>query len=176
MLPVLFYFLNLPNQGFSIGRFKNEFKGSLEGNKVTFNMVPNLTKTLALPISRSVGGVSPFNVIPALTTTLASMQRSQVVRPIGSLNELNLISLNANARASNEGARVSLKGMFMKFNDNEFDVFKLKRVCCGADATPLRARVVSEKPVQKIEPRTWVQVTGELRFLKSSRCLPELCA
>jgi hypothetical protein len=147
MIPIALYFLNLPNTGFSS-----------EGIEKLFGQ-------------QEIAAVKLVNY-PAsslLTSTLLYSQKSTVVRPIASMNELNLMTLSPGARAANEGNRVSLKGMYLQSSNHEFDLFKLKRVCCGADALPIRARIVSQQPIEKMTPRTWLNVTGELHFVKTPK-------
>lgn len=146
MIPIALYFLNLPNSGFSS-----------EGIEKIFNQEKIEVKMVHYPASALV------------TSTLLYSEKSQITRPIASMNELNLMTLSPAARAANEGNRVSLKGMYLQNSDHEFDLFKLKRVCCGADALPIRARIISQKPIEKMPPRTWLNVTGELHFVKTPK-------
>jgi hypothetical protein len=147
LVPAILFFLDLPNSGFSDERIGKDLGSAKIVVKPTVNY----------PVSSLV------------TSTLIYSQRSMVVRPIGSFNELNLMTLSPGARSSNQGSRVSLSGMYLQGTDREFDLFKLKRVCCGADALPLRARIASQKPIDKFPPRSWLKVTGELQFVKSSK-------
>jgi uncharacterized repeat protein (TIGR03943 family) len=66
-----------------------------------------------------------------------------------------------------EGKTVKLRGMFMRLRgDKEFTLFKIRMRCCAADAIPMQVRIFSPVPLNQFQDREWVEVKGQLQFVK----------
>lgn len=130
MLPIVLYFLNLPNSSFSAERFGRDLSsGEVEG---------------AGGLVASKGDA--FNL---------------------GFKELTGAALYADRRADLEGKSGRLIGMFSPLaNDKEFTLFRVKMNCCAADAIPVGVRIISPENITNIKPKEWVQVEGQIQFLK----------
>jgi uncharacterized membrane protein YcgQ (UPF0703/DUF1980 family) len=57
--------------------------------------------------------------------------------------------------------------MFMRLRgDKEFTLFKIRMRCCAADAIPMQVRIFSPVPLNQFQDREWVEVKGQLQFVK----------
>ena len=80
--------------------------------------------------------------------------------------ELNLAAPNPAKRAYFEGKLGTLDGLFNPITDRQFSLMRWKMTCCGADAVPLKVRIISPESLEKFEPRKGVKVTGVVEFRK----------
>jgi uncharacterized membrane protein YcgQ (UPF0703/DUF1980 family) len=81
-------------------------------------------------------------------------------------NELNEAAFDADKRRSYTGQTAILEGRFNRLGDKEFTLYRLKMTCCGADAVPLKVRIVAPQAVNGINDGSWVRITGVIRFIK----------
>ena len=86
--------------------------------------------------------------------------------------QLERAASNPEARSLYEGKSVQLVGRFVGDHDKRFTLIRYKMNCCAADAVPLNAAIMvdSESP-GRLDYRhwsnKWVEVKGQVRFLKS---------
>jgi DUF1980 C-terminal domain len=66
-----------------------------------------------------------------------------------------------------EGKTGRLKGMYSPLgSDRQFTLFRVRMTCCAADAMPVGVVIVSDENITRIQPKQWVEVEGQIRFLK----------
>jgi hypothetical protein len=89
--------------------------------------------------------------------------------------DLTVIAPNPAMHARVEGSTVKLSGLYKPITDKQFSLMRWKMTCCGADAVPLKARIISPEPLE-FPPAAKVQVKGVLEFhkLDSGEYLPVL--
>lgn len=90
--------------------------------------------------------------------------------------ELERVALTPHSRSAFEGRIVRLTGMYVGLDERSFTMSRLKMNCCNADAVPLKAMILlapsspADGKAPQLEPGKlrgkWVQVTGQVRFLK----------
>jgi len=81
-------------------------------------------------------------------------------------SDLNDAAFDAAKRESLEGKSAQLEGLFKRIGDNQFTLFRLKMTCCAADTVPLKVRIVSDFTLSKFNDMDWVQVKGQIQFVK----------
>jgi uncharacterized repeat protein (TIGR03943 family) len=70
-------------------------------------------------------------------------------------------------RAELEGKTGSLSGMFSRRrSDKEFTLYRVKINCCAADAIPVGVVIVSDENITQVTDGQWVEVSGQIQFLK----------
>lgn len=93
------------------------------------------------------------------------------------VRELERAAMHKETRDFYEGQTARIKGVFAPSNnDRVFNLFRLWRGCCDADAIPIKALIVSRESVTHVHAREWVEVEGQLRFheVRSNEYLPIL--
>lgn len=86
--------------------------------------------------------------------------------------QLERAASNPEARSLYEGKSVQLVGRFVGDHDKRFTLIRYKMNCCAADAVPLNAAImVDPESSGRLDYRywsnKWVEVKGQVRFLKS---------
>jgi hypothetical protein len=167
MLPVVLYFLNLPNEGFS-ARYKDlevqDFAAAEREAAVT------ATAMLASP---SGGGpLLAVNSFVAASEGLAKLTRKSGRLEHLRFSELEQAAYSPERREQYEGKEATLVGKFVASGDQrQFQMIRFKMNCCAADALPLNA-VIMVHPEWKgktldvrARHQQWVKVTGVIHFL-----------
>lgn len=92
-----------------------------------------------------------------------------------SFNDLNDAGFNDAKREALKGTVGILKGQFLRLGDKHFTLYRLKMTCCVTDQIPLKVQIVAPTAVSGFKDGQWVEVKGEVRFLKkgdSSQYVP----
>lgn len=92
-----------------------------------------------------------------------------------SFNDLNDAGFNDAKREALKGQVGILKGQFRRLGDKQFTLYRLKMTCCATDQIPLKVQIVAPTAVSGFSDGQWVEVKGEVRFLKkgdSSQYVP----
>jgi hypothetical protein len=95
--------------------------------------------------------------------------RLEVVREEGArmrFNDLNDAAFDEGKRNALAGETAILEGRFKRLGDKEFTLFRLKMTCCAADTVPLKVRIVVPQALSGFSDFNWVQVKGQIQFLK----------
>ena len=82
-----------------------------------------------------------------------------------SFQDLTVIAPNPAMHARVEGNTVKLSGLYKPITDKQFSLMRWKMTCCGADAVPLKARIISPEPLD-YQPGSGVEVKGTIEFHK----------
>lgn len=82
-------------------------------------------------------------------------------------NDLNDAAFDPDKRRSYTGQTAILEGKFNRLADKEFTLFRLKMTCCGADAVPLKVRIVAPQALGGYAEGEWVRVKGVIRFVET---------
>jgi uncharacterized repeat protein (TIGR03943 family) len=131
MLPIVLYFLNMPNSTFS---------------------------------AEGYGHMMSKDELDQTATQVASKEGA--VLDLG-FKELSNAALDPTTRKAIEGRTGRLKGMYSpRRSDKEFTLFRVKMSCCAADAIPVGVIIISEENITRIQPKEWVEVTGQIQFHK----------
>lgn len=94
--------------------------------------------------------------------------------------ELFKAAAHAETRAFFEGKTVRISGRFVGQDERRFTLIRYRMACCAADATPLNAVVMVDPDCpetlhwKKLQGK-WVEVQGELRYLKISGTETHAC-
>jgi uncharacterized repeat protein (TIGR03943 family) len=177
VFPVALFALGIPNSGFSMAK-----QQKMLGAEAALNLDPQELERLAkdpatveyqaaatepdgskVRVLRTKDGLKIREVVP-----LSGETKYSVVPEAGvgmSFNELNEAAFDADKRKSYTGQTAILEGRFNKLTDKEFTLFRLKMTCCGADAVPLKVRIIAPQ-VPAASQGEWVRVKGVIRFLK----------
>lgn len=84
-------------------------------------------------------------------------------------NDLNEAAFDLNKMESYKGTTAILEGRFQPIGGGggkEFTLFRQKMTCCGADAIPLKVRIVAPVSVSGYNYFQWVRVKGVIEFVK----------
>jgi hypothetical protein len=81
-------------------------------------------------------------------------------------NELNDAAFDADKRLAYAGKTAILEGRFRRLGEKEFTLYRLKMTCCGADAVPLKVRIVAPQSANMFNDHDWVRVKGVIQFIK----------
>jgi uncharacterized membrane protein YcgQ (UPF0703/DUF1980 family) len=86
--------------------------------------------------------------------------------------QLEQAALSEDSRNAFEGKTIRLDGRYVAEDSSHFTLVRFTMNCCAADAIPLKALIVVDRSQSK-EPldsnrlnNKWVQVTGQVQFLK----------
>lgn len=168
MLPVVLYFLNLPNEGFSASYTAAELDDPL-----TEQVVASTTALLASPTSPGPL-LAAGSLFPGRNDRFGSggvVKKVEV--PDLEFSRLERAAFNAAERDRLQGRSVWIVGKFAAGSDSsQFGLVRYKMNCCAADALPLNA-VLMVHPAWQGDPldirarqQRWVKVTGRLFFFK----------
>lgn len=177
VFPVALFALGIPNAGFSV-----EQQRKMLGNEAALNLDPKELEKMAqdpgtkvyetstepdgsrVRVLQTPGGLKIREIVP-----LSGETKYAVVPDAGvamSFNELKDAALDADKRQSYTGQTAILEGRFNKLTDKEFTLYRLKMTCCGADAVPLKVRILAPQ-VPAASQGEWVRVRGVIRFVKA---------
>jgi hypothetical protein len=117
----------------------------------------------------AVPQTGPLGALPVLVGVL----RADAEAPEVKFYDLEVAGTNPSMRAYYEGKRVKLTGRYAPLDETSFTLVRFRYTCCGADATPLKARIVLAKAASADTKRVlpvaaltgkWVRVTGRVHF------------
>jgi hypothetical protein len=178
VFPIALFALGIPNSGFSQDWARKQLK-----DEKAFNLDPKELETMAkapdskeyeaktesdgtkVRVIQTAGGLK----IREMTATSGEVRYS-VVSEGGvemRFNDLNDAAFDPDKRKSYTGQAAILEGKFNRLTDKEFTLFRLKMTCCGADAVPLKVRIVAPQALSGFNEGEWVRVTGVIRFIKA---------
>jgi hypothetical protein len=156
LLPVVLFFLNLPNQGFS------HVSGNISADQVELH-----TSTAFSLGAEAVGMASPLSgaaPLSAAAAILAGTAQGDVLSL--EFRELEQAAYHPGQRDFYQGKRAEIRGQFAPSTSPKmFTLVRLKITCCGADAVQLRVLIVSPEDVRK-QRGQWVKVRGTIQFAK----------
>jgi uncharacterized membrane protein YcgQ (UPF0703/DUF1980 family) len=178
-IPIVLFALGVPNSGFSLER-----QQKILGKEAAFNLSPKELEEMAkAPTTTELEPVStqPDGSKVRVLKTKDGLKIREIVPLSGetkyavaldagiamSFNELNDAAFDADKRAAYTGQTAILQGRFNKLTDKEFTLYRLKMTCCGADAVPLKVRIIAPQ-VPAASPGEWVKVRGVIRFIKAA--------
>jgi len=142
-LPIVLVLLKIPNDGFSADRWNKELAGG------------------AIAVQRvSITTVGAVAGAPWVLTRKSDPKSVM-------FNELTIVAASAQARAQYTGKFVRLTGQFFPYDDRNFTLYRLKISCCASDAVPLKVRIACDFVVSNANKGDWVEVIGEVQFVKS---------
>lgn len=147
IVPVLLFLLNLPREGLSETRLKNEGAGASLANP-------------RRPLSLAAGGVV---VLPK--SILTGKQEEVVV----GFRELAEAAAKRMSRENLEGKYATVRGQFYRLGDKEFTLYRVNMTCCAADAVPLKVRIETPDVIQNLKHGTWISVKGEVSFALTAK-------
>lgn len=178
VFPVALFALGIPNSGFSVKK-----QQEMLGKEAALNLDPKELETMAKDPATVVyeTATEPDGAKVRLLQTASGLKIREVVPPSGetkyavvpdagvamSFNELKDAALDADKRQSYTGQTAILEGRFNKLTDKEFTLYRLKMTCCGADAVPLKVRILAPQ-VPGAAQGQWVRVRGVIRFVKAA--------
>lgn len=178
VFPIALFALGIPNAGFSHERVKRAL-----GNEAALNLDPKEMEALAKDPAATVLETSTepdgtrVRVIQAANSKLKIREvytttgeiKYALVADAGitmTFNELNEAAFDADKRKSYTGQTAILEGKFSRLGDKEFTLYRLKMTCCGADAVPLKVRILAPQSVNAVAEGSWVRIRGVIRFLE----------
>lgn len=102
----------------------------------------------------------------ALTGNIAAAARRNGT--VTGFRELADAAGSEEGRAAVEGQAAVLEGRINRIDTRQFTLFRLKMVCCAADAVPLKVRVVlASGTLSGFDDFDWVRMTGRVRFVQA---------
>jgi len=151
MLPVVLFFLNLPNEGLT-ARYTDL-------NAPYVNKKPSTVIALL---------ASPMAPAPLLAVSV--LPEDTVMQGLG-FSELERAAFDPMRRKRYEGKLATLEGMLVARSDfQQFNIVRYRMNCCAADALPINAAVLvdpawtGEKLDVRKRHQKWVRVTGRIYF------------
>jgi hypothetical protein len=171
---VALFFLGLPNKSFSKEELlRRAGKDSAFGG----DTLKDLSKDATLEEEKYDGNGQSYRIFKTRTglrlkeTTQANGEtKLELVRggePIRmKFSELNDAAYDPDKRESLQGEALILEGHFKRLADKEFALFRMKMTCCKADEVPLKVRIIVPQTLSSMSDFTWVEVRGQLQFLK----------
>ncbi len=147
IIPVLLFLLNLPREGLSETRLKNEGAGASLANPKR-------------PLSFAVGGVA------MLPKSILTGKQDEVIVGFRELAEASARKLS---RENLEGKIATVRGQFYRLGDKEFTLYRVNMTCCAADAVPLKVRIETPDVIQNMKHGTWISVKGEVSFALTAK-------
>lgn len=113
----------------------------------------------------------------ALTGNMAAVAHRNGT--VTTFKELNAAANDQGKRESLQGKTAILEGYIRRINASgapQLTLFRLKMACCGADAVPLKVRIVLKKgTLNRFEDFDWVEMKGQIQFVQapnSERYIP----
>ncbi len=154
LLPVVLYFLNLPNQGFSNVKGLNTDQVDMASNAETYGFAANV-----IGLGATYPGSSALAIMAALEGGNAKPMAME-------FKELDQARFSPGLREFYQGKRAEVRGQFAPSGSPKvFTLVRYKMTCCGADAVPLNVLIVSPEEVLK-QHNQWVKVVGKVHFAK----------
>jgi uncharacterized membrane protein YcgQ (UPF0703/DUF1980 family) len=163
LFPIILYFLDLPNQGFSQDFLRTRLEHEQVEDLGLWTLEPPL-------IAGCVGLLAePWGAGALLAAnTLATVENQPVqVIPL-EFPQLKQAAFSPAQRALYEGKIGSLLGLFVpsKANDRTCTLVRIKMQCCAADALPLGVLIISPEPLTGFKEDQWVTIEGRIQFRK----------
>jgi hypothetical protein len=156
LLPIVLFFLNLPNSGFSNVRELNPDNIELRSN----------TDVLPYAVG-GLGAISPEigpSVFGVMANIVAGSAQGDLV-PL-EFRELEQAAYQPFKREFLSGKRGEIRGQFApSSNLKMFTLVRFKITCCAPDAVPLNVMIVSPEDVRQ-KRGDWVKVVGTISFAK----------
>jgi hypothetical protein len=184
VFPVALFAMDIPNSGFSA-----EAQSKMIGQEKALNLDPKILEEMAQNPYRIVeertepDGTkikivqsaprepeAPNGLMIRITKQPGKPERYALVPGAGStmsFNELNEAAFDADKRREYAGQTAIMEGRFRRLGEKEFTLFRLKMTCCGADAVPLKVRIVAPQSVNGFNDHDWVRVKGVIQFIKA---------
>jgi hypothetical protein len=106
--------------------------------------------------------LGPEQALESVSLSAVAAKEGVVMR----FSDLNDAAFDDDKRQSMEGQTAVLEGMFNRVGDREFTLFRMKMTCCAADTVPLKVRIIADAPLSGFNNMEWVQVKGQIRFIK----------
>ena len=78
--------------------------------------------------------------------------------------ELSNAANNSEMRQAFEGRVVRIKGLYQPVKDQECTLYRVRIVCCAADAVPMRVRIICRQVLPFLAAQTPVEITGQVQF------------
>jgi hypothetical protein len=175
IFPIALFFLGLPNASYS-----KERQLALVGNDSALGeeMLESLAKDAAIVAEKTLENGDIQTTLKSKTglmirETTPAGGGKPIRELIGgegrrmSFNDLNDAAFDEAKRESLQGQTAILEGRFKRLADKEFSLFRLKMTCCAADTVPLKVRIVVPQALSGYTDFDWVQVSGQIQFLKA---------
>jgi len=157
LVPVIFFLLGLPNKGPKAAQSEAVF-------------ITNDVMTEAM------GLASPASPGWSQLVYIGYLSHEQVNGTAEDWDFKNLapavardaLSPDADDRVKWKDKNIRVIGMYSPSpqSDREFRLVRFKLTCCVADAIQLNLPIVSRESIRKIDPNSWVRITGRVEFRK----------
>ncbi len=161
MLPVVLYFLNLPNEGFS-AHYRDLAAEYTPDKKILTSL-----------------GLFASPLAPAPLLGVSVLAEDDVIEGLR-FSELERAAFDPSRRSLYEGKLATLEGMFVASPDrNSFQITRYKMNCCAADALPIQAIIMVDhnwtgEPLDvKARDKKWVRVKGRIYFFRKPNSVNE---
>jgi uncharacterized membrane protein YraQ (UPF0718 family) len=133
---------------------------------------PAVNATRAFGLLAGPPAAGPFSPLPAVPVLAHVLEADKAVDV--RFYDLEMAAHNPATRSYFEGKQVHMTGRYVPIDEYSFTLVRYRYTCCGADATPLKARIVLDPLAKQALPVStlngkWVRVTGRVRFLPSLR-------
>jgi len=160
MLPVVLFFLNLPNQGL-LASGEQDVQG-LGGSEYGHgNGDPKVLGASMVGLGVAPAGTRVFSA--AGVWAAAQAKAGEVIHL--AFRELDEAAYDPERRAYYTDRQGSLKGQLAHTADDRiFSLVRYKMTCCAADAIPVRVVILAPASVRDIQQNKWVEVTGQIQF------------
>jgi hypothetical protein len=152
MLPVVLFFLNLPNSGLT-ARY-TDLNATYPADKKALTAIGLLASPMA----------------PAPLLAAAVLPEDEVLEGLG-FSELERAAFDPMRRKRYEGKLATLEGMLVARPDfQQFNIVRYRMNCCAADALPINAAVLvdpgwtGDKLDVRKRHQKWVRVKGRIHF------------
>jgi hypothetical protein len=168
VFPVGLYFLGLPNKSL-VPNFKD---GPAVGGTLK-DLAKDATEVEVIyqgdkqigRILKTQTGLKIRETMLANGEVKLELMRGEGAVPMN-FSELNDAAYDSGKREGLQGEAVALEGHFKRLADKEFSLYRMKMTCCAADAIPLRVRIVVPQALSGYSEADWVQVKGQIQFVK----------
>lgn len=174
VFPVLLFFMGLPNSTFS-----QEGQLAMVGNdpEVGAGMLKEWAEGAAVVEEKQQPDGTIVKVLKTkkglmireTSTAAGGEPKYQLIAGEGKrmrFADLNDAALDEGKRHYMEGQTAVLEGRFKRLADKEFTLFRMKMTCCRSDQVPLKVRIVVPQALNNYNDFDWVQVKGQIQFLK----------
>lgn len=179
VFPIALFALGIPNSGFSADWMRKQLK-----DEKALNLDPKELEAMAKDPSAEVveaQRTEPDGTKVRVLKSTSGLKIREVVTTGGEtqyavvsdagiemrFNDLNDAAIYEEKRRSYTGQTAILEGKFNRLSDKEFTLFRLKMTCCGADAVPLKVRIVAPQALSGFGEGEWVRVKGVIRFVET---------
>ncbi len=174
IFPVLLFFMGMPNSTFSM-----EGQLAMVGSDpaMSAGMLKEWAKDAEVLEAKTQPDGTTVRVLKTKTglkiretsTAPGGEPRLQLIAGEGErmrFAQLNDAALDEGKRQYMEGQTAIIEGRFKRLADKEFTLFRMKMTCCRSDQVPLKVRIVVPQALSNYNDFDWVQVKGQIQFLK----------